>query len=206
MAKEAKNRKAAAVPAKAAAKPAGAARARGPVLPPASAYFIEERHDRPERHTLSVVVDNEPGVLARVVGLFSGRGYNIDSLTVSETEHSRHLSRITIVTSGTPVVIEQIKAQLSRLVPVHGISDLTAEGASIERELALVKIASIGEKRVEALRLADAFHAEVLDATIDHFIFELTGATEKIEQFIAIMAPLGLQEVCRTGIAALSRK
>ena len=209
MAKEAKSRKAETVPAKAlaaAAKPASLARARGPVLPPASAYFIEERHDRPERHTLSVLVDNEPGVLARVVGLFSGRGYNIDSLTVSETEHSRHLSRITIVTSGTPVVIEQIKAHLSRLVPVHGISDLTAEGASIERELALVKIASTGEKRVEALRLADAFHAEVLDATIDHFIFELTGATEKIEQFIAIMTPLGLQEVCRTGIAALSRK
>jgi acetolactate synthase-1/3 small subunit len=176
------------------------------VLPPASAYFIEERHDRLERHTLSVVVDNEPGVLARVIGLFSGRGYNIDSLTVSETEHSRHLSRITIVTTGTPVVIEQIKAQFNRMVPVHGVHDLTAEGASIERELALVKIASIGEKRVEALRLADAFRAEVLDATIDHFIFELTGSTEKIEQFIAIMAPLGLQEVCRTGIAALSRK
>jgi acetolactate synthase-1/3 small subunit len=210
MAKEGKSRKPQAAAPKAAAAPAKAgapARAgRGPVLPPASAYFIEERHDRLERHTLSVVVDNEPGVLARVIGLFSGRGYNIDSLTVSETEHSRHLSRITIVTTGTPVVIEQIKAQFTRMVPVHGISDLTAEGASIERELALVKIASIGEKRVEALRLADAFHAEVLDATIDHFIFELTGATDKIEQFIAIMTPLGLQEVCRTGIAALSRK
>jgi acetolactate synthase-1/3 small subunit len=196
----------AAVRAGSGAKPTEPLPGRGPVLPPASAYFIEERHDRPERHTLSVVVDNEPGVLARVIGLFSGRGYNIDSLTVSETEHSRHLSRITIVTTGTPVVIEQIKAQFTRMVPVHGISDLTADGPSIERELALVKIASTGEKRVEALRLADAFRAEVLDATIDHFIFELTGSTEKIEQFIAIMAPLGLQEVCRTGVAALSRK
>ena len=176
-----------------------------PVLPPASAYFIEERHDRSESHTLSVLVDNEPGVLARVIGLFSGRGYNIDSLTVSETEHAKHLSRITIVTTGTPAVIEQIKAQLGRMVPVHGVHDLTAEGRAVERELALVKIASQGERRVEALRLADAFHAEVLDATVDHFIFELTGTTDKIEQFIAIMAPLGLQEVCRTGIAALSR-
>jgi acetolactate synthase-1/3 small subunit len=175
------------------------------VLPPASAYFFEERHDRVERHTLSVLVDNEPGVLARVIGLFSGRGYNIDSLTVSETEHAQHLSRITIVTTGTPIVIEQIKAQLGRMVPVHGVHDLTAEGRSIERELALVKIASTGDRRVEALRLADAFRAEVVDATVDHFIFELTGTTDKIEQFIAIMAPLGLQEVCRTGIAALSR-
>ena len=180
-------------------------KARGPVLPPASAYFIEEQHDRTERHTLSVIVDNEPGVLARVIGLFSGRGYNIDSLTVSETEHSRHLSRITIVTTGTPGVIEQIKAQLGRMVPVHTVHDLTAEAVSLERELALVKIAGSGERRVEALRLADAFRAEVVDATTEHFIFELTGTTDKIEQFIAIMTPLGLIEVCRTGIAALSR-
>jgi acetolactate synthase I/III small subunit len=190
-----------------AAAAAGAAMVKGPapVLPPASAYFIEERHDRTESHTLSVIVDNEPGVLARVIGLFSGRGYNIDSLTVSETEHAQHLSRITIVTTGTPAVIEQIKAQLGRMVPVHGVHDLTAEGKAVERELALVKIASHGERRVEALRLADAFRADVVDATTDHFIFELTGTTDKIEQFIAIMGPLGLQEVCRTGIAALSR-
>jgi len=185
----------------------GAAMVKGPapVLPPASAYFIVEQHDRTESHTLSVIVDNEPGVLARVIGLFSGRGYNIDSLTVSETEHAQHLSRITIVTTGTPAVIEQIKAQLGRMVPVHGVHDLTAEGKAVERELALVKIASHGERRVEALRLADAFRADVVDATTDHFIFELTGTTDKIEQFIAIMGPLGLQEVCRTGIAALSR-
>jgi acetolactate synthase-1/3 small subunit len=190
-----------------AAAAAGAAMVKGtaPVLPPASAYFIEERHDRTESHTLSVIVDNEPGVLARVIGLFSGRGYNIDSLTVSETEHAQHLSRITIVTTGTPAVIEQIKAQLGRMVPIHGVHDLTAEGKAVERELALVKIASHGERRVEALRLADAFRADVVDATTDHFIFELTGTTDKIEQFIAIMGPLGLQEVCRTGIAALSR-
>jgi acetolactate synthase-1/3 small subunit len=178
---------------------------RAPVLPPASAYFIEDRHDRLESHTLSITVDNEPGVLARVIGLFSGRGYNIDSLTVSETEHAKHLSRITIVTTGTPVVIEQIKAQLSRLVPVHGVHDLTAEGRGLERELALVKVAGAGEKRVEALRLADAFRAHVVDATTEHFTFELTGGTAKVEQFIAIMAPLGLVEVCRTGVAALGR-
>jgi acetolactate synthase-1/3 small subunit len=183
----------------------GEARMKDPVLPPASAYFIVETNDRSERHTLSVIVDNEPGVLARVIGLFSGRGYNIDSLTVSETEHAEHLSRITIVTTGTPAVIEQIKAQLARMVPVHSVNDLTAEGTALERELALVKVSSTGGQRVEALRLADAFRAEVVDATVDHFIFALTGATDKIEQFIALMAPLGLIDVCRTGIAALSR-
>ena len=184
-------------------KPAGKAAATP--LPPASAYFIVESHDRTERHTLSVVVDNEPGVLARVIGLFSGRGYNIESLTVSETEHAKHLSRITIVTTGTPMVLAQIKNQLDRLVPVHSVTDLTAGGRPIERELALVKVAGKGDKRVEALRLAEAFRATVIDATVDHFVFEITGRTSKIEQFIAIMAPLGLVEVCRTGIAAVSR-
>jgi acetolactate synthase-1/3 small subunit len=181
------------------------------VTPPASAYFIEDRHDPEETHTLSVVVDNEPGVLARVVGLFSGRGYNIDSLTVSETEHEKHLSRITIVTTGTRTVLEQIKNQLDRLVPVHRVTDLTTEARErsqdkpLERELALVKVACTGNDRVEALRLADAFRAQVIDATTTHFTFEMTGRTNKIEQFIAIMQPLGLVEVCRTGVAALGR-
>src|SRR5689334_14741992 len=175
------------------------------VLPPASAYFIVETHDRTERHTLSIIVDNEPGVLARVIGLFSGRGYNIDSLTVSETEHAKHLSRITIVTTGTPMVLSQIKNQLERMVPVHAVIDLTAQGNPLERELALVKVAGRGDDRVEALRIADAFEAEVVDATTEHFVFQLTGRTDKVEQFIAIMAPLGLVEICRTGSAALSR-
>jgi acetolactate synthase-1/3 small subunit len=176
-----------------------------PPLPPASAYFIEERHDRMETHTLSELVYNQPRLLARYIGLFSGRGYNIESLTVSETEHSKHLSRITIVTTGTPMVLTQIKNQLDRLVPVHSVADLTANGRPIERELALVKVAGKGNDRVEALRLADAFRATVIDATVGHFIFEVTGRKSKIEQFIAIMAPLGLMEVCRTGIAAISR-
>jgi acetolactate synthase-1/3 small subunit len=176
-----------------------------PALPPASAYFIEEVHDRTESHTLSIIVDNEPGVLARVIGLFSGRGYNIDSLTVSETEHAEHLSRITVVTTGTPMVLAQIKNQLGRMVPVHSVTDLTAGGRPLERELALVKVAGHGQDRVEALRLADAFRAVVIDATVDHFVFEVTGRTSKIEQFVAIMAPLGLVEVCRTGIAAIAR-
>jgi len=181
------------------------------VQPPASAYFIEDRHDPEETHTLSVLVDNEPGVLARVIGLFSGRGYNIESLTVSETEHEKHLSRITIVTSGTRLVLEQIKSQLDRLVPVHRVTDLTIvakmrkQDKPLERELALVKVAGSGDKRVEALRLADAFRAQVIDATPTHFIFEITGRTSKIEQFIAIMGPMGLVEVCRTGVAALNR-
>src|SRR3954454_7553070 len=158
-----------------------------------------------ETHTLSVLVDNEPGVLARVIGLFSGRGYNIDSLTVSETEHEKHLSRITIVTRGTPMVIEQIKNQLDRLVPIHRVVDMTLAGPSIQRELAMVKVAGTGEPRVEALRLADAFRARVIDAGTTSFIFEITGASEKIEQFIALMVPLGLVEVSRTGIGAIAR-
>src|SRR6201988_980584 len=158
-----------------------------------------------ESHTLAVIVDNEPGVLARVIGLFSGRGYNIESLTVSETEHERHLSRITIVTRGTPMVIEQIKNQLDRLVPVHRVVDMTVAGPHIERELALVKVRGKGEHRMEALRLADAFRARVIDASTESFVFEITGASEKIESFVALMLPLGLVEVSRTGIVAIAR-
>jgi acetolactate synthase-1/3 small subunit len=159
-----------------------------------------------ETHTLSVLVDNEPGVLARVIGLFSGRGYNIESLTVSETEHQKHLSRITIVTTGTPMVIEQIMNQLDRLVPVHSVVDMTTlPTPAIERELAMVKVRSKGEERVEALRLADAFRARVIDATTESFVFEITGASAKIEGFISLMMPLGVVEVSRTGIAAISR-
>ena len=182
-----------------------------PQLPPASAYFITKETSTEETHTLSVLVDNEPGILARVIGLFSSRGYNIESLTVSETEHDKHLSRITIVTSGTPQVLEQIRTQLERMVPVYSVTDLTVvahhEGYEkpLERELALIKVRGSGERRLEALRLADAFKANVIDANVDHFVFEITGRTNKIEQFIAIMAPLGLVEVCRTGVAAMRR-
>ncbi len=162
-------------------------------------------HERVESHTLSVIVDNEPGVLARVIGLFSGRGYNIESLTVSETEHQKHLSRITIVTRGTPMVIEQIKNQLDRLVPVHRVVDMTTAGRAIERELAMVKVRGKGEHRVEALRLADAFRARVIDATTESFVFEITGGSDKIDEFVALMLPLGLVEVSRTGVVAISR-
>jgi acetolactate synthase-1/3 small subunit len=172
---------------------------------PASAYFLDDRKQVTETHTLAVVVDNEPGVLARVIGLFSGRGYNIDSLTVSETEHNAHVSRITIVTTATPEVIVQIRHQLERMVPVHSVADLTVQGNAISRELAMVKVAGKGDKRVEALRLADAFRARVIDATTESFVFELTGKTDKIEQFISLMIPLGLVEVARTGVAAISR-
>ena len=172
----------------------------------ASHYPAATVKEKIERHTLSVLVDNEPGVLARVIGLFSGRGYNIDSLTVSETEHEKHLSRITIVTSGTPMVIEQIRHQLERLVQIRRVVDLTESVApAIERELAMVKVRGRGENRVEALRLADAFRARVIDAGTESFIFEITGATEKIESFINLMLPLGLIEVSRTGVVAISR-
>ena len=158
-----------------------------------------------ETRTLCVLVDNEPGVLARVIGLFAGRGYNIDSLTVSETEHQRHLSRITIVTRGTPMVLEQIKNQLDRLVPVHRVVDLTGAGPALQRELAMVKVRGKGEQRMEALRLGDAFRARVIDATNESFVFEITGASDKIESFINLMLPLGLVEVSRTGVVAISR-
>ncbi len=158
-----------------------------------------------ERRTYAVIVDNEPGVLARIAGLFSGRGYNIESLTVSETEHERHLSRITIITSGTPNVLDQIKAQLERLVPVHRVIDLTSKGASIEREVALLKVVGVDDDRVEALRMAQAFGAKIVDATLKSFIFEFAGSTEEVERFISLMNGIGLVEVARTGIAAISR-
>ncbi|WP_133488740.1 acetolactate synthase small subunit [Aliiroseovarius marinus] len=171
-----------------------------------SAYDLRDPNsDIIERHTLACVVDNEAGVLARVIGLFSGRGYNIESLTVAEVDHEGHLSRITIVTTGTPAVIEQIKAQLGRIVPVHEVHDLTVEGPAVERELALLKVEGAGDKRVEALRLADIFRANVVDSTLDSFVFEITGTTEKIDAFAELMRPLGLCEVARTGVAALPR-
>jgi acetolactate synthase-1/3 small subunit len=176
-----------------------------PMNQPASAYFLEDRRDPSETHTLSVLVANEPGVLARVIGLFSGRGYNIESLTVSETESQEHVSRITIVTTGTPMVIQQIKNQLERMIPVHRVVDMTLTGRSIERELAMVKVRGKGEPRVEALRLADAFRARVIDSTLESFVFEITGNSNKVSQFIELMVPLGLVEVSRTGVAAIGR-
>ncbi|MBX3488551.1 acetolactate synthase small subunit [Parvibaculum sp.] len=164
-----------------------------------------KKDDTIERHTIAVLVDNEAGVLARVIGLFSGRGYNIESLTVAEVDQAEHTSRITIVTAGTPMVIEQIKAQLDRLVPVHRVMDLTVEANSVEREMALVKVAGTGERRVEALRLADAFRARVIDTTHTSFIFEVTGAPSKIDAFIGLMRPLGLVDVSRTGVVAIAR-
>jgi len=171
-----------------------------------SAYNLRPTFgDVDETHTLAVVVDNEAGVLARVIGLFSGRGYNIESLTVAEIDHEGHRSRITIVTTGTPQVIVQIKAQLDRMVPVYDVHDLTVEGPAVERELALIKVEGDGDKRVEALRLADIFRANVVDSTLNSFVFEITGTAEKIEAFSELMRPLGLVEIARTGIAALSR-
>ncbi len=171
-----------------------------------SAYNLRPNFsDVEERHTLALLVENEPGVLARVIGLFAGRGYNIDSLTVAEVDHTGHLSRITIVTRGTPQVIEQIKAQIGRIISVRYVHDLTVEGASVERELAMFKVAGSGDKRVEALRLADIFRANVVDSTLTSFVFEITGAPEKIDAFADLMRPLGLVDVARTGVAALSR-
>ncbi|MDF2495466.1 acetolactate synthase small subunit [Sphingomonas sp.] len=158
-----------------------------------------------ERHTLAVIVDNEPGILARIAGLFTARGYNIESLTVSEITADKAVSRITIVTSASKPMLEQIVAQLDRLVPVHTVRDLTAEGPHVERELALVKVRGVGDHRIEALRLADVYRARVVDATTSSFVFEVTGGIEKIDKFVELMGEVGLIEVARTGVVAIGR-
>jgi acetolactate synthase I/III small subunit len=163
------------------------------------------REEAAERHTLAVIVDNEPGILARIAGLFTARGYNIESLTVSEITADKSVSRITIVTSASPHVLEQIVAQLDRLVPVHKVTDLTAMGAHVERELALIKVRGVGDHRIEALRLADVYRARVVDATTSSFVFEVTGGIEKIDKFVELMGEVGLIEVARTGIVAIAR-
>jgi len=172
---------------------------------PASAYDMSHVEEADERRTLAVIVDNEPGVLGRVVGLFSARGYNIESLTVAEVDRDRHRSRITIVTTGSAHTLEQIEAQLLRLVPVANVTDITKSKRGVERELALIKVAGDGDKRVEALRIAEIFRARVIDTTNKSFIFELTGASDKIDQFCALMDPLGLVEVSRTGVLSIKR-
>jgi acetolactate synthase-1/3 small subunit len=173
--------------------------------PTTTHYPAAPTSERVEIRTLCVLVDNEPGVLARVIGLFAGRGYNIDSLTVSETEHEKHLSRITIVTRGTPMVLEQIKNQLDRLVPVHRVVDLTTGSPAIERELAMVKVRGKGKRHTEAQKLAATFDARIIDETAESYIFEITGASDQIESFISKMLPLGLVEVSRTGVVAIAR-
>lgn len=170
-----------------------------------SVYGQSSKSTVVETHTLSILVDNEPGVLARVIGLFSGRGYNIESLTVAETDHEKNLSRITIVSSGTALDIEQIRNQLERLVPVHKVYDLTVQGPHVSRELALIKVVSSGDQRIEALRIADIFRARVVDSSLESFIFEVTGGMDKIDAFIDLMRPLGLANVGRTGVAAMLR-
>jgi len=164
------------------------------------------RVDQPvEKRTFAVLVDNEPGVLARVVGLFAARGYNIESLTVAETDMKRHVSRITIVTSGTALILDQIQAQLERMVSVQAVHDVSRDPAGVERELALVKVQGAGADRVEALRVADIFRARVIDTTHESFVFEVTGAPSKIDKFLALMGPLGLVELSRTGVLSITR-
>ena len=175
------------------------------LLPTGSPYFSVPETQLPERHTLSVLVDNEPGILARVVGLFTARGYNIESLTVAETDRRAHTSRITIVTRGTPQVLAQIEAQLEKMVSTRHVQDVTRDPNGVERELALVKVRGTGPDRVEALRVSDIFRAKVIDTTHESFVFELTGAPSKIDSFVDLMRPLGLVEVSRTGVLSIAR-
>jgi len=167
--------------------------------------MIKIKKEEIESHTISLLVDNEAGVLARVIGLFSGRGYNIESLAVAEVDQDHHKSRITIVTNGSPMTINQIKSQLERIVPVHSVKDLTTEGTSIEREMALIKVVYDGDNREEVIRLSEVYRAKIVDTTKNSFIFELTGASDKINSFIEMLHPLGLEDISRTGIAAISR-
>ncbi len=167
--------------------------------------MMKIKHEAEERHVLTVMVDNEAGILAKIAGLFTARGYNIDSLTVADISDNHAISRITIVTHGPPAVIDQIHAQLERLVPVHKVTDLTENGPYVERELALIKVAGKGDVRVEALRVAEVFRAKVVDTSTSSFIFELTGTPDKIDSFVAIMRELGLVEVGRTGVVGMTR-
>lgn len=167
--------------------------------------MMKIKHEASERHVLTITVDNEAGILAKIAGLFTARGYNIDSLTVADISENHALSRITIVTNGPPAQIDQIHAQLERLIPVHKVVDLTEVGPYVERELALIKVAGIGDIRVEALRVAELFRAKVVDTTTKSFVFELTGTPEKIDSFVVLMRELGLVEVGRTGIVGMVR-
>lgn len=172
---------------------------------PGAAYEFVESSEKLRRHTFAVIVDNEPGVLARVIGLFSGRGYNIESLTVSTVTEDESVSRINIVTTGTAMVIEQIRAQLERLVPVHNVHDLTVEGAHVEKELALVKVKATDHQRRESLRIADIYNARVSDTTLDSFVFLIDGESDKVDSFIELMRSLGEVEIARSGVVAISR-
>jgi acetolactate synthase-1/3 small subunit len=167
--------------------------------------MMKIKHEASERHVLTITVDNEAGILAKIAGLFTARGYNIDSLTVADISENHALSRITIVTHGPPAQIDQVRAQLERLVPVHKVTDLTEVGPHVERELALIKVAGTGDIRVEALRVAELFRAKVVDTTTRSFVFELTGTPDKLDSFIALMRELGLVEVGRTGIVGMIR-
>ena len=167
--------------------------------------MMKIKHEAAERHVLTITVDNEAGILAKIAGLFTARGYNIDSLTVADISENHALSRITIVTNGPPAQIDQIHAQLERLIPVHKVVDLTEVGPYVERELALIKVAGIGDIRVEALRVAELFRAKVVDTTTKSFVFELTGTPDKIDSFVTLMRELGLVEVGRTGIVGMVR-
>jgi acetolactate synthase I/III small subunit len=172
---------------------------------PASVYDLAHEDQIESLATFAVLVDNEPGVLHRLVGLFAARGYNIESLTVAETDRRAHTSRVTIVTRGTPQVLAQIEAQLTKMVSTRHVQDVTRDPNGLERELALIKVKGTGPDRVEALRVADIFRAKVIDTTHESFVFELTGAPSKIDKFSDLMRPLGLVEVSRTGVLSIQR-
>ena len=154
-------------------------------------------------HHISLLVENHQGVLARISGLFSGRGYNLESLTVGITTDPT-VSRITLVCAGDDAIIDQIKKQLNRLVDTIKVTDLTSV-PSVDRELALIKIAARPNKRGEIFQIADVFGCRVMDVGAESLILELTGSSDKIDDFIALAQPYGIQEVARSGLVAMER-
>jgi len=171
-----------------------------------SAYQLVDEKKSVSKCAIALLVDNESGVLGRVIGLFSARGYNLESVTVNEVDHEKGLSRITLITRGNDEVIALIMALLERLVPVHEVHNLTLDSPHIEREVGMIKVVNEDcEGRASAQKLADRFGARTIDSTPESFIFELSDTSEKIDKFIHLMEPHGIREICRTGVTAIAR-
>ena len=173
---------------------------------PKSAYSVSTKKEKTDTHIFVVWVDNEAGVLARDVGLFSGRGYNIESLAVAEVDKKKHVSRITIVTKGTPEVIKQIKLQLGKLVPVHKVADFSRNDPKILfKELALLKVAGTSKKLDKAKKLCKKYNCVILDKTKKSFVIQVTALRREIDKLIVTLKPLGLISVSRTGAVAMTK-
>ena len=170
-----------------------------------SAYSFATKKEKVENHIIVVWVDNEAGVLARVVGLFSGRGYNIDSLAVAEVDKKKNISRITIATSGTPQVLQQIRLQLGKLVPVHKVADFPSNKKTLMREMALLKVVSSKTQLDKAKKLCKKYKYTLLDKTEKSCVFEVSALKREIDDLIKKLQPIGLASASRTGVVAMTK-